>query len=265
MKRFLVYTACLLFPVCAHAIQIDNPKVVIQARPGHRAEVRITVSNPDPAPATVRVYLQDFEYNDPHIGPKKFMPAGTSDRSIAAIVAYEPNLFTVPAKGTQVVRVSIMPNEDINTALCGVLFFESGLLNGSVDGQNGGVLAKLGALIYLEPTRQQREVTFSGTRGEKGRKIKVDVLNSGNTYAHLSMSYYVMDNNSAVVYRGVISQDRYLMPGDKDELPIVIDEKLTPGDYFMVVNAAIEGGGSGIHEIEFSLASDGTVTANSGQ
>jgi len=263
MKQFLVFTTCLLFPILAHAVQIDNPKVIMQARSGRGQELKITVTNPDPVPAAVRVYLEDFEYTAPYIGPKKFLPAGSSPRTIASMVSYEPDIFTVPAGGKQVVTVSILPREEIDTVRCGVLFFESGLLTTPGAAENTSVMAKLGALIFLEPHKQQRALAFTGAESKAKYTINTTVLNSGNTLAQPKVSFYVMNNDSVVVQRGV-DKDRYLMPGDKAELSLVLEKDLPAGDYFMVINASMEEGGSGVHEIEFSLAGDGTATAANG-
>jgi len=260
MKSFKIFILSLLLflvPAAAFALRIDNPKVRIKVTTGQNYTGLITVENPTKDQVGVKVYLEDFIYVEPFDGDKKFMPRGTTPRTIADCITFSPENFTLEPFGSKTVNFTISPAKPFKETLCGVLFFETAMGSSMEEGKAIDVLGRLGSLIFVDPADGKKSAVFSSPEGGN-RAISGTISNSGNLFLSAMGTFYVMDSSGNVLDRGQTAE-AYLMPGDKRPLEIKFSPKLSEGSYTAVVTFDMQDNDMFTKEIDFSLSSTGEV------
>ncbi|MCF7870130.1 MAG: hypothetical protein K9L69_00885 [Candidatus Omnitrophica bacterium] len=239
-----------------YAIRIDKGKFVTQLSQSENYRGEITVRNDSQLKTEVTVYLEDFEYTAPYEGAKEFYSPGTKNNSIAGWINFSPQKFILPAYGSKQVGFIVKPDEKVSATHCGVLFFETPL--GSVESGAGiSLVGRVGSLLFINPKRAQREVTFSEITGNY-YKITGQLANSGNTFLGPKTTYYIMDSGGMVKDRGQLDQ-LYLLPEDKTWLEIIIPKKLSFGRYTTVLTFDLGKGDVLVKEIDFLVNGSGEI------
>jgi hypothetical protein len=256
-KIFILTALLFLLPVAAFALRIDNPKVRMQVTSGKSYSGAIVVDNPTKEDVTVKVYLEDFIYVDPFNGDKKFMARGTIPRTISDFITFSPTSFTLAPFNSKTVSFSITPDKKITETHCGVLFFETSIGTSMEEGKAIDVMGRLGSLIFLDPEDAKKSAAFT-VSGGGDYTITGTLANAGNAFFSALGTFYVMDDKGMVADRGQ-TEGLYLMPGDKHSVDIKFSKSLPPGKYTAVISFDLEGGEIFTKEIDFSLASGGTV------
>jgi hypothetical protein len=256
-KILILFALLFLVPSDAFALRIDNPKMRIKVTMGQNYTGMVTVDNPSKDPVGVKVYLEDFIYVEPFDGGKKFMPRGTTSRTISDYITFSPENFILEPFGTKTVNFTISPTKPLKETLCGVLFFETSLGSSTEEGKAIDVLGRLGSLIFLDPADGKKSAVFSSPEGGD-RKISGIISNSGNLFLSALGTFYVMDANGKVLDRGQTTE-AYLMPGDKRPLEIKFVPSLPEGNYTVVVTFDMQDNDIFTKEIDFSISSSGEV------
>jgi hypothetical protein len=257
LNRCVLLFVCLLFCVNVSAITIDNPRVFFKGVKDRRYSFDVTIKNPEENPAGVRAYLADFEYIEPFNGPKRFLPPGSLDNSIFKWVSIYPDSFVIPPLGEYQVKVTVVPAEEVDEVHCGVVFFETALAGAGGGGEAVNVLGRIGSLIYVQPTKESVSGNF-GQCSADGKRILNELTNTGNSFVQTDGSFYILDERSKVMSRGVV-EEKYLMPGSKAELVTELADDVPPGEYFMVLTIELGEKSQAIREVDFKLAEDGSV------
>ncbi len=252
----MLFLFLLLIQNSLYAVRIDKGKFVARLSQSEKYRGEITVKNDSQLKTEVTVYLEDFEYTAPYEGVKEFYSPGTKNNSIAGWINFSPQKFTLPAYGSKQVSFIVKPDEKVSTTHCGVLFFETPL--GSVEGGTGiSLVGRVGSLLFINPKRTQREVTFSEIAGNY-YKITGQLANSGNTFLDPKTTYYIMDPGGMVKDRGQLSQ-LYLLPEDKAWLEITIPKELPPGRQTTVLTFDLGKGDVLVKEIDFLVSNSGEI------
>lgn len=124
-------------------------------------------------------------------------------------------------------------------------------------GQKVNILGRLGSLIFVEPEDNRKTVSFTGIEGAvKGFTGKIK--NTGNTFLHVSGTFFIMDKEGIAEDRGEI-REFYLMPEDETNLEIELAKSLISNNYTMVVTFDLEEGDVVVKEVDFSLSPLGEV------
>lgn len=252
----MLFLFLLLTQSGLYAIRIDKGKFVTQLSPSENYRGEITVKNDSQLKTEVTVYLEDFEYTAPYEGAKEFYSPGTKNNSIASWINFLPQKFTLPAYGSKQVGFIVKPDEKVSVTHCGVLFFETPL--GSVeDGAGLSLIGRVGSLLFINPKKAQREITFSKIAGSYN-KITGQVTNFGNTFLDPKTTYYIMDPGGMVKDRGELNQ-LYLLPEDKTSLEVIIPQELSSGRYTTVLTFDLGKGDVLVKEIDFLVNNSGEI------
>jgi len=256
-KIFILSALLLLVPAAAFALRIDNPKLRVKVTTGQNYTGSIMAENPTKDTISVKVYLEDFIYIEPFDGEKKFMPRGTTSRTISDYITFSPQSFSLEPFGSKTVNFTLAPTKPLKETLCGVLFFETGIGSSVDDGKAIDVLGRLGSLIFLDPADGKKSAAFSSPEGGN-RKISGIISDDGSLFVSALGTFYVMDANGKVLDRGQTAE-AYLMPGDKRPLEIKLSAGLPEGSYTAVVTFDMQDNDIFTKEIDFSLSSSGEV------
>ena len=95
----------VFFPATAKAqLFLEEGKVVLAVAGGDRINKSLTVTNTSKEELRVKVYWEDFQYQPPYDGTKKFFPAGIGPASASKWINHSPQEITLPAFGKQKIR-----------------------------------------------------------------------------------------------------------------------------------------------------------------
>ncbi len=262
-EDILLKKTCILFLLSLflvqsilYAIRIDKGKFVTQLSQSESYRGEITVRNKSPKATQVKVYLEDFEYTAPYQGAKDFYPPGTKQNSISTWINYSPQEFSLEPYGTKQVSFIIKPNKAVETAYCGVLFFESPL-GETQEGTGISLVGRVGSLLFVNPANANKQATIENLSGNL-YKITGNFINSGNTFLSPTTTYYIISQDGMVKDRGKLEQ-LYLLPNDKASIEITIPKDVSPGRYTAVLTSDLKKGDVLVREVDFSIRSSGDI------
>ena len=212
---------------------LEEGKVVLAVEGGDHINKTIFISNTSAEDIRVKVYWEDFQYQPPYDGTKKFFPAGVGPISASRWVSYTPQEFTLPAYAKQKVDYSISVPKEMNRGYYGVLFFErSGQAVKDVSGLD--IIVRVGCLFFFEPKNAERKASVNNVV-IKDQHIVGDFVNTSAVTMLPRMVYYITDERGLVKDRGELK--KIYVPAAATaswELPIPAD--LSPGRYSIVMN-----------------------------
>jgi len=238
-------------------VMIEQGKVVIRANPGETIVNTLPIYNTSEQSAiSLRAYWEDFMYIEPFNGDKEFTPAGTSDRSASRSVNFSPQEFTLDPKGSKLISYSIQVPQDAKGGYYGVLFFEEG--GGNAQGRVGvSIVTRIGALFFIETTNSAHTGKIENL-AFSDQEFKGDFTNTGDAILMPDSTYYIMDKDGLVAERGEITKF-YLAPEKTTAFKFSAGEKLSAGNYTVVLTFDFGGGESYTYEFDYTKAVDGSV------
>lgn len=274
-RKALFYILSILFlnalcvPLSWAGLRIDKPKIRITVAAGSYDSGEIKVDNTGKESLSVKVYLEDWIYEQQD-GGKVFAPKGTQALSSSNWITFYPADFKVPAGGTQIVRYTVSVPEGVKGGHFSVMFFETA--GDDIDQPTGEgvnvrvkVLNRLGSLFYVEPqgTMQKTAELKNLAVDQKLNDfiVTADFINTGNTDITASGTFNVIDKEGFVYCRGEIDEV-YTLPQDKAALRSVVSSTtLKPGAYDLLVTLDFQNGGSLVQEAGFTVSADGAMSS----
>jgi len=241
---------------------LEDGKKILAVSGGDHLNGSLLIHNTSSAPADVRVYWEDFEYQPPYDGTKNFLPAGTAPSSASQWVSFSPQIFTLPAFGRQRIDYTVTVPSQIQEGHYGVLFFERN--SDSLKNQEGITLVtRVGCLFFVEPKDKTKKAVLQDI-ALKANSITASFVNQGNVVLIPRTTYYIMQEGGLVLLRGDIGK-RYVPPGASGQLEIPLKKKLDPGHYTLVVNSDLEEGDVVVKEIGLAADASGQLTIENSQ
>ena len=151
MKKILGLLLLIGFSF-AMSISLDQPSLHLVTERGQTSRHKIKLTNNNPAPLTLKVYVQDWLYAEN--GTKEFLSAGTADYSCADWISLSASRITIPANSAQEFRFELRTPTNASGGHQAVIFFET-----EDDLQAGGISygARLGSLVYQKTRRHTLE------------------------------------------------------------------------------------------------------------
>lgn len=235
---------------------MEKSRVRLTVTPGETIVDSMNLHNTGGQPAEVKVYWQDFVYEPPFEGKKKFSQPGTSQYSMEDWITYSPQLMTLPAQGKREISYTIRVPEDAKGGYYGVLFFEQGLGQGTTStGVN--IITRLGSLFFVESENRDKTSKIDSIR-LNGKFLEGKYTNQGDVFLFPKGVYYLVDGDGVVTDRGELDK-MYLPPEAIGDFKVYLSESIDPGDYTMVVTFDLEDGDSIIKEIDFTKDRSGQL------
>jgi hypothetical protein len=254
MKKFLLSVLIGLgFSISSQNVSaqllMEKSRVDIAVEPSQTVIDSIYLHNTSDQPIDVKVYWQDFEYEPPFDGKKKFLPSGTSVYSMASWVSFSPQEFTLPARSKQTINYSIKVPPTAKGGYYGVLFFEQGGSDVPLAGTGVNIITRIGSLFFLKTKDQVKDLKVSAWLS-KVNGLRATITNSGTAVAFPVGTYYVMDKDGLVADRGELKKI-YIPPGQKADFEVNFRSGVTSGEYTMVLTFDLEDGDSLVQEVDF--------------
>src|SRR4051812_31529404 len=111
----LLFVCVFLFWSQAAGAQvfIEQGKVNLTVTPDKTVTGEVTVNNTSNKELKAKVYWEDFVYQPPFDGAKKFMPAGTSQVSLANWIQFSPRDVVLPPFGKKNIGYTIQVPADV--------------------------------------------------------------------------------------------------------------------------------------------------------
>jgi hypothetical protein len=254
----ILFFLCMFFPATAKAqLFLEDGKVVLSVSPGDRVNKSLTVSNTSAEELHVKIYWEDFQYQPPYDGTKKFFPAGVGPASASKWVTYSPSEITLPPYGKQRIDYSISIPNQLDVGYYGVLFFErTGATIKDVSGLD--IITRVGCLFFIEPKDAVRKASIEKV-SVNGSKITGDFVNESAITLIPRMVYYITEEGGMVKDRGELK--KIYVPAKATaswELPIPAG--LEAGRYSIVINVDL--GNESVSTQEFTLIKDASGQAS---
>jgi len=234
---FVVMFLFIVFcPVMAEAqLFIEDGKVVLSASGGEHINKSVTVVNTSKEQAQVRVYWEDFQYQPPYDGTKKFYPAGVGPASASKFINYSPQEISIPPFGKEKIDYTINVPDQFDKGLYGVLFFEQTGTGVKKDVTGVNIVTRAGALFFIEPKAAARESALDKIEIKDGN-VSGSFVNKSSITLIPRMVYYFMEDEGMVKDRGEL-KNLYVPSGETASWSFPMPTDLTGGHYTLVINA----------------------------
>ena len=259
---FLLFFS-FLFPSMAKAqLFLEEGKVALAVTAGERINKSMTVSNTSDKEVHFKVYWEDFQYQAPYDGSKKFFPAGVGPFSASQWINYSPQEVTLPAYGKQKIDYSINVPSSIEGGYYGVLFFEQ--IGAALKSSTGlDVVTRVGALFFIEPKGISRNASLENIV-IKGPNVSGEFVNKAKVTLIPRMVYYIMEEGGMVKNRGELKKI-YVPAGATASWEMPVPTDLNPGRYSIVMNMDLEEQNVVTKEIYLVKDSSGQVVIEKSQ
>jgi len=230
-------------------IFIEQGKVTLNIKPGERVSDEITVHNTLNEQMRVNAYWEDFEYQPPYEGAKKFYPAGSTKDSFKEWVQFSPQEFVLPAFGKMKIQYVFNVPSDVQGGYYGVLFFEK-IDQDLKDPQTGvNIVTRVGCLFFLESEQKSKNVSAENFSFSLNR-LNYDLKNEGDVILIPKAIYYVMDQEGNVFDRGEFS-NYYIPPQGIAQAALQLGSNIPDGQFTLVLTLDLQEGDSWVKEIDF--------------
>jgi len=156
MKRILLLVTLAMLlrpavsPLHAQSLALAPAEFQYRFKPGRPFQFEVGVSNSSDAPMVMRANVTDLWYNDKN--EKLFNAPGSSPRSAANWMEVVPPQITVPAGGSEKVRVIVTPPMQASGGYYATVFLESKpelAVNATAERKAVYANLRLGSLILL--------------------------------------------------------------------------------------------------------------------
>lgn len=256
MQRLLL-TLCVLVLSCSLSfaqVFVENGKVEHLVNPGDKISDSVTIDNTTGKSVMAKIYWEDFTYQSPFDGSKKFSPAGTLKSSLANWIKFSPQEVVLPpfAKSNISYVITVPPN--VKGGYYGVLFVEPQNNITSTADKGVRIITRVGSLFFIETADRQKTAALEQA-GFEGNVFKAQLRNSGDVILLPELSYYVLDHEGLAMDRGQLKKS-YLPPGSKLPLEVPMIKDLKPGEYTLVLTFDLQDGDVLVKEVDFSKNSD---------
>lgn len=205
--RFLVTTLILfvtLVPqVYPFSINVDPPSIYTKAKQGETYSGKITVENKSQEAITVKVYAQDWVYQESSLD-KKFLELGQTPYSLKQVLTLYINELTIPAKEKRDVLYDIKSPNQKEGGLYGVIFFETEPVLASPTA-SVWLVGNIGSIIYHEIEGSQKykfDIVFDKLeKTSDGTSLTFKLVNQSNVHIDLKGSLLLLSPHKDVIDR----------------------------------------------------------------
>ncbi len=213
--------ATVLLPSSGRAsLSIDPAFVELSLEKGRPSEV-ITVTNVTQQEMRYRVRAVHFVYTR----GGNFEEIEPDDKSLALWTKFNPKEFTLAPKGSQAIRLTIVPPGNLKDGeYWAALRFEPlvGIPASGDDGEGRSVALEVRTNILVPVVGHIGKVTavcelkdLQAWRTDDGLAVLAYVANIGNGRVRVKGFYEVLDPSGAVVADGLIGEDTMLSGGER--------------------------------------------------
>ena len=264
MRRIaiLVLTCAIAMTASTAKAQLflEEGKVVLAVEAGEHVNKSITVANTSAEEVHVKVYWEDFQYQPPYDGTKKFFPSGIVADSASHWISFMPQELALSAFGKQKIDYSISVPKAIEKGYYGVLFFErTGKTMKDASGLD--IVLRVGSLFFIEPksavrTAELKDIAF------KEKSIFAQFVNNSQVTLIPRAVYYIMEEGGMVKDRGELKN--IYVPAHATasyQMPLPVD--LNPGQYVLVINIDLGDEHVLTKELGVIKSADGQITIDS--
>ena len=256
-----IYLFHCLDNACASTVRINKPKIRLNIPSGSSESGSITVSNPSTGDVNVKVYLEDWEYEESQDGVKRFFPPGTHPLSCAKWISFYPADFSLPSYGSQELFYSVKAPKDVNGGYFAVLFFEKAM-GEMKDSEGANILIKgrIGSLFYVETGAVNKKVELTNisiAKKRNGLEISTVLKNTGNVDVTAKGTFNIIDKQGMVFARGEFN-DTYTFPGSQARISSTWADAVPVGDYDLIITLDLAGSLK-IEEVEIRINSSGGI------
>ncbi|MDD5456167.1 MAG: hypothetical protein PHV30_03950 [Candidatus Margulisbacteria bacterium] len=201
MKRIIILLSLLCgFNVFALQISLDPPHYNVLMKQGSAVRKTLTLTNQGKENLNVKVYLNDWYMQD---GKKVFIQSGMTAYSLKNSCLIFPSSFSLKAKESRTVILTLTSAANETGGQYGVIFFEAYPL---VSIKNSGVSfgGRIGSMIYKEIDGQVSKVyNLKNLKTSLvGNKLYYEyaLTNEGNVLLQPKCTIVLMDNKTNEVY-----------------------------------------------------------------
>lgn len=233
-------------------IFLEEGKVALELKPGENITKTLTVHNTSDKEFKVKAYWQDFVYQPPFDGTKKFFPLGSNPHSAGSWVSFSPRDFTLAPFAKKDISYVINVPGDIQGGYYGVLFVEKEAEESKeIRGLN--IVSRIGCLFFLESENKNKKAEL-GDISIESSQVKAALMNQGDVVLIPDGTFYLMDADALAVDRGSINKV-YLPPGERADYQFQFNKDLPAGTYTLVVTLDLGSGDVMTKEIDFTKKS----------
>lgn len=229
----------------AAILQVDPPKVFLTIPAGQSGGGKLTVRNPSEEPIKIKIYAQDWKYNDLHDGTKVFFPFNTLPLSCANWISFSLSELDIPADGQQDIYYTVKAPKDSVGGHFAVLFFESTMAKPIPAGNVSlGLIVRLGVIFYVETagnsvrTAEIENFSIKRPSNSKPLEVSMDVKNTGNTDIIAKGTLHLINKKGVVFVRSSLNKS-YTLPAENAKLTGSWKEPLPKGIYDAVLTVDI--------------------------
>jgi hypothetical protein len=225
----------------AITVRIENPKVLLKLKPGEVISGTLGVQNPETHDAIVRIYAEDWKFNEKGTGEKDFFAPRTLEDGASHWISLNPSEAHIPKYGRRDIHYTLtVPKESVSGTYHAVVFFETTVgERPTEEGASVTVAARLGTIFAIEITgkvERNGEITsieINPSMGNKPLEVMVTFQNTGSSDIELKGNLMIVDSSGQIRGRGELNSihtQKGMVVTRKSEWA----GKLSPGNYDVI-------------------------------
>lgn len=253
----LILFLLLSSPVMA-TIFVEPVRLIFGLDEEERATGSIHVTNRGEEPLELIANLYDWTLNeqDEIID----YPGGTRKETLQGMIRFNPRVFTLAPKETQIVRftITLPPFQGEAFERRGIIFFEhEAPYSGEFMGAN--IKTMVGTTIYAIPSTTEARFRLLAAQVHPTQENELWgallVENEGSAHIRYQLTYRVVDKRGSLLEEGSRPQD-FILPDFRREIYFPLDS-LPPGEYTLHLEVDLQGTTENLtHQIAFSVKDD---------
>lgn len=254
MRILLVLLLMFSAPSAFAQVFIEQGKVEHLVSPGEKISAEVTIDNTTGKSVKVSIYWEDFMYQSPFDGAKKFAAAGTLPTSMAKWIQFSPRELILPAFGKASIAYVIQVPPNASGGYYGVLFVEPHNKELNTTDKGVRIITRVGSLFFVETGDRQKSARLDQVEFHSS-ELNAKLYNEGNVVLIPQASYYVMDREGIALDRGQLKKN-YIPMNAAVDLSIAMSDDLPLGDHTLVLTIDLQDGDVLVKEIEFTKSSN---------
>ena len=245
-----------------HAIEVTvtPPRVELNISGKQTRSTSIKITNLSSKPAEMKAYVRNWIMDEKN----RLQDSPSNEQSLDQWIVFTPSRFTIPPRGTQIVRFAIRPKvKPVPGEYRAVIYLEEIPSNSASDAIES--VGRIGVIVYGNAGEIKRVGTVNSvTVDTKPNAIKAvfDVSNTGNAHIRMGGQYAIWragnypgakatepingaGNSKAKLPANVVEAGTIelppILPNNRRQLVLPLVGKLPPGNYVLDVNANLSG------------------------
>lgn len=258
IKKYCLFLLLMALPFLtasagvSYSLDPDQLRIVVP--PGGSQTRAIKIYTHSSEAVGMKIYVQDWVYNEKYDGRRDFFPANTTAYSAVPWLTVTPSELIIPPYGTGTVSIVARVPPEAEGSRYAVVFVETSFINKKsvlsappANTATGNFSVRLGSILYVDARKTVKRSAELGvpvfSRDPKGKKyiLSIPFENNGNTDAIANGTFHIMNAKGKIFARSKFSRS-FTLSGDSAATTGAWVGTLPQGKYTILATIGLSSG-----------------------